>query len=169
MLWIGAFLVVSVAISILLPVFASARIAETNARCMNNVKSLALGALLYSADHNDHLPLAARWMETLQPLVNLDQQEEVLHCPKLPSGEYGYAYNANLAGMSTEKIDDPATTPMVFETWMKTRNAVGGQEAFLTTPRHGGSSVAYADGHTKLTRAWQAQAPSDSLPSTSKQ
>lgn len=122
--------------------------------CLSNLKQIDLGMLMYTQDHDQHLPDAATWMDDIKPyLVN----EQLHKCPGAPHLEYGYAMNAALSKRSMAEVTQPALTAIVFDSDLGTRNASGGPDAVANPPRHnGGNNYAYADGHVK----WCTEPPS---------
>jgi prepilin-type processing-associated H-X9-DG protein len=115
--------------------------------CVNNMKQLNLAAISYANEHNDQLPPATNWCDTIQPNV---VSVRIFQCP---SGDRRsrshYAFNAKLAGVQLKKITNPATTVLFFETdggW----NLSGGPELMLKSSRHRQVFViGFADGHVE--------------------
>src|SRR6059058_2038760 len=73
--------IIAILAAILFPVFAQAREKAGQASCMNNLKQLATGMLMYSDDHDNLFPpvvgrqpgerliFAMSWMAHLQPYL----------------------------------------------------------------------------------------------------
>ena len=116
---------------------------QLRATGLSNVKRLALGLIVYSADNDDKLPQSA-WTDTVTPYLGLGR--ELIKSPSLPAGEFGYAFDQDLLGVTTTSLDTPASVPMVFDSNLTARNAVSAY-APADPPRPGGDNVAYADGH----------------------
>jgi prepilin-type processing-associated H-X9-DG protein len=140
--------VIAILAGMLLPALSSAKNKSQSIMCMNNMKQLALGLLMYAGDNNDQLPQGANWCDAIQPYLGGGQ---ALKCfSGDPSQRAHYAFNANLAGMKLSKIQSPAQTVLVFEIeggW----NVSGGPETLLKQPRHGGAvGLAFADGHSEI-------------------
>ena len=113
--------------------------------CLSNVKQSALGLLQYTADADDRFPPRDHWMDATLPYV---KSEDVWHCPSVPKGAYGYAFNAALSRAKPPK--DPAKTPLVYDSVSPIRNASDLVTSLPKPGRHGGkNSVAHADGHAK--------------------
>ena len=143
-----AFGVTSAVIFVLIvffPVFEGVRLPLKPAQCLSNVKHTALGLIQYSADADDRLPLRDLWMDATLPYMKSETQ---WHCPSVPKGAYGYAFNAALSLAKPPK--DPMSTPMVYDSLNPIRNASDLVTSLPKPGRHGGkNSVAYADGHAK--------------------
>ena len=129
-----------------LPVLVKEREHAQMETCVNNMKQLNLAAISYANEHNDQLPPATNWCDTIQPNV---VSARVFQCP---SGDRRsrshYAINTKLAGVQLKKITNPATTVLFFESdggW----NLSGGPELMLKSSRHGREIVVgYANGWT---------------------
>ncbi len=138
--------------AMLLPALAKAKQKATTIQCMNNVKQLNLGLVMYASDYKDQLPAGSNWCDALQQYVA--SNPNVFVCRQGKAGERShYAFNARLAGVSTRDISAPAQTVLLFETeggW----NVSGGKELLLATPRHNGVyNVGFVDGHVESVRA----------------
>lgn len=145
-------LLVPIMAAMLLPALAKARSRATTVQCMNHVKQLSLGFMMYATDSNDNFPAANAWCDKLMPYV---QQAPVFQCPADRSGQRSsYGFNSKLAGHNLKDIRDPALTVLVFETgggW----NVSGGPELATSSFRHNNAMVVgFADGHVEsVTRA----------------
>jgi len=140
--------VIAILAAMLLPALTSAKNKSQSIMCMNNMRQLSLGLLMYAGDNNDQLPQGANWCDAIQPYLGGGQ---ALKCfSGDPSQRAHYAFNANLSGMKVTKIQSPAQTVLVFEIeggW----NVSGGPETLLKQPRHGGAvGLAFADGHSEI-------------------
>ena len=70
------------------------------------------------------------------------------HCPSVPKGMYGVAFNAALSRAKPPK--DPAKTPLVYDSVNPIRNASDQVTSLPSPGRHGGkNTIAYADGGAK--------------------
>ncbi len=119
---------------------------ETATECVSNLKQLALGALMYSQDHNDKLPPAA-WVTAISQYTN---NSSILRCPSRPDLQVAYAMNQELLGVALSDIASPAETVLFFETTMAASSPVGGWDLVAEGGIHdGGIAVAFADGHAK--------------------
>ena len=134
-----------------LPALAKAKQKATSINCMNNVKQLNLGFMMYATDHKDVFPSGATWCDTLMPYIN---NQNTFRCPQGKPGQRShYAFNSHLAGHNTKDIQSPAETVLVFETdggW----NVAGGRELLPAQPRHNGVYViGFADGHAEAVQS----------------
>jgi len=139
--------------AILFPVFAQAREQARSASCQSNLKQLSTGILMYAQDHNEQLPPAENWCDSILPYV---KNRQIFHCPSAgEAASFGYAFNANLSQRPLSEILRPAETVLLFE-------AEGGWNASGTASdavyRHtAGGDFAFADGHVKWYRPEAAQ------------
>ena len=117
--------------------------------CFNNLKHLAMGALLYASDYDDAMPPPFTWDSGIKPYI---KDLSVMDCPTVvkQGGKGGYALNSLLAGAPLRAQSSPATSPMFYETDNLTEGATEEPSHGLTVARHDGKiCVAYADGHVK--------------------
>ena len=173
--------IIAILAAILFPVFARARENARRASCISNIKQIMLGVMQYTQDYDERVPGSSanntRGIYTyLEPYL---KSEQIFVCPSESNRPMGYGYNyvyfailpsnAPVSGgcISIAQIQTPAQTVMF------TDNAVGrdfvyppaywgtfaGPESYGATPygdvsdRHfDGTSVGWADGHTKWTR-----------------
>jgi len=134
--------------AVMYPVFTRAREAARTASCINNVRQLTLGVLMYAASHGDKLPPADTWSDDILPYL---ENDAVFKCPDAPALRSAYAYNRALAGMTLNQIPDPARMVLIYESnlgW----NGAGGPESMVSPPRHfvaagKGVVVGFVDGH----------------------
>ena len=136
--------------AMLLPALAKAKAKAQAIQCMNNVKQLNLGVMMYVTDNRETFPSGTNWCDLLTPYVN---NTNTFLCKLGKPGERShYALNANLAGHEMKDIQSPATLVLIFETdggW----NAIGGREQLATQPRHSGAyGIGFADGHAEMVR-----------------
>lgn len=115
--------------------------------CWNNLKQLGLMAESYSVKNENALP-SAGWCDLLLQQTDGEwDYRRIFICPMQDDGDYGYAYNINLVGVSASEVN-PATV-MLFESdagW----NATGGPELILQQPRHANVFiVGFADGSVR--------------------
>jgi prepilin-type processing-associated H-X9-DG protein len=88
---------------LLMPSIVSVRQKADSLRCVSNLRQIATSALLYAADHNQHLPLIEPWPDKpmylpsdnaqtmLQALQNYGVTPSVLKCPTDANGPNYYA------------------------------------------------------------------------------
>ena len=147
----AAFLVlVPIPAAMLLPALAQAKQKAQGIVCMNNVKQLNLGLMMYAADNKNLLPDGSRWCDALKVYV---PNPAAFVCQQGKPGQRShYALNARLVGHETQQIQNPAQTVLVFETdggW----NVAGDRGLLPSSPRHNGAYViGFADGHVEMVR-----------------
>ena len=136
--------------AMLLPALARAKSRAQSINCMNNMKQLALGGLMYANDNKDHFPSADHWCDALGKYV---ANPNTFLCPAGdPSRRSHYAFNARLSGVDTKEVSSPNQTVLIFEIdggW----NMSGGPELLMRPGRHNGSvGLVFADGHSEIAR-----------------
>lgn len=96
------------------------------------LRKLATAALIYSGDHDDHLP-GSGWFDDLQPY---SKESRIFRSPVFDSapGQYGYALNVDLAGVHMSTIEDPHAKPLFFDS---TNLSKGATESLATMPSPG--------------------------------
>lgn len=145
---VSAVFLLALPVALLLPPLAKAKSKAQSITCMNNLKQLALGALMYANDNKDRLPPADRWADALQKYTG---SEAPFRCVNgAPGHRSHYGYNARLAGAELATIKNPAQAVLFFEAeggW----NVSGGPETMLSKPRHiNAFGVAFLDGHCEI-------------------
>ncbi len=81
--------IIAILAAILFPVFAKAREKARQTSCLNNVKQIALGILMYAQDYDEMLPRAdcigyqvgTNWDIVVQPYL---KNYQILQCPNEP-------------------------------------------------------------------------------------
>ena len=144
-----------IAAALLLPTLAKSEEKADRVRCVNSIRQLNLGLIMYATDNNEVLPAGTNWCDALKPYVK--DEKAFLCAVGKPDEKCHYALNAKLAGRSTKDIQNPAQTVLVFEAdggW----NAAGGVESFPANPRHAATyAVGFADGHGEFVSAARLQ------------
>jgi prepilin-type processing-associated H-X9-DG protein len=133
--------------AMVLPALARAKSKAQTVNCVNNVKQLNLGVLMYASDNSDKYPSANQWCDAI---VKQGGFEKAFHCPNASqSSRCDYAFNQKLSGLRTTDIQNPARTVLIFECnggW----NLSGGREQVVSHPRHAQRVVVgFADGHVE--------------------
>jgi prepilin-type processing-associated H-X9-DG protein len=128
---IALWLVIATAVAaLLLPGISQARAKAQQVACLNQVKQLALGCLMYGQDYDTYLP--QNW-DQVRPYMPSDPDPGPLRCPAAPPEEvcsYGLVAEGRL-----DEVQEPSRIVMIRE----------------TVARHGGKRcVGYADGHCAL-------------------
>jgi prepilin-type processing-associated H-X9-DG protein len=139
--------------AILFPVFAQARESARQKVCMSDEKQMALAVRMYNQDYDERMPPAAKWMDAAGTYT---QDERLFHCPNVSrggSGGYGYAFDSSLNYKPLDKIANPKTERMIFDSTLLTRNASDSGSSLPSPGRHkNGNNLAFADGHVVFTR-----------------
>lgn len=129
-----------------MPVMHTARLNAKKSSCQSNLKQLGLGMMQAIQDANERFPDANSWQEAILPYI---RNPTLFSCPAAPNLEHGYAMNAALSRTYLALLDDPSSTPLLFDSQMNKPNASGGVEALCNPPRHlGRNNIVFADGHT---------------------
>jgi hypothetical protein len=127
-------------------------------RKLSNMKQADLGIMMYAADSDDLLPLAANWMDSTRLYT---KQEQVYHSPGIPEigmngqPQFGIAFRRSLASANLDKIFRPEEVALIFDSSDLSRNASGELELLPNPPRYGSNDerknlVGFADGHAKF-------------------
>jgi prepilin-type processing-associated H-X9-DG protein len=117
--------------------------------CISNLKQLALAAMMYAEDYDQHFPSANDWSG---PLFSHITFEDVYRCPSF-AGKPGYALNSLLGGRDWATVHNQAQIALFFDSGLGYPSASGGPGALASPPRHAGSNVvAFVDGHVKSMR-----------------
>lgn len=119
------------------------------ARCLSNVKQQALAVIIYEDDFDDRYPRGDRWMDVTKEYL---KAEDMRHCPLVPKGACGYAFNSSLSLTKTPK--DVEKVVLIYDSTTSRRNA---SDRFSSLPRpgrhEGKDNIAFADGHAKALMA----------------
>lgn len=136
--------------AVMFPAFMKARLAAQATTCMSNVKQISMGVMMYSNEHNDTLPDAAKWVESISLYL---PDKKLFHCPSVESDWICYAMNNNLDKVSIGKINNPPDTVMIFESIREVDNPNGGIGLLPLPGRHDGTNnIGFADGHVMSVR-----------------
>src|SRR5688572_24308861 len=98
--------IIAILAAILFPVFAQARAKARQTACLNNLKQLGLGVMLYAQDYDERLPIGAYWQDAkvngywfrlLSPYV---RNQVIRNCPSNarrvpPAATLGANYGIN--------------------------------------------------------------------------
>lgn len=122
--------IIAILAAILFPVFARAKEAAKATQCLSNQKQLGTAFLLYGADYDDHVPLAAYatdtsfvlWHDLVDPYL---KNKQVWHCPGSQVSEKDqsgattshFGYNAQyMTGIALDFSNVMAQRPVTFTT-----------------------------------------------------
>lgn len=111
----------------------------------DRLRKTGTAMIVYSADFDDHLPLASSWVDGLQPYAASPQ---IFHDPALGADEFGYALNKDVASKSTNGFGPVGSTAIVFDSTLKEKNSSSGLDTLPNPGRYGGkNALLYLDGH----------------------
>jgi prepilin-type processing-associated H-X9-DG protein len=136
---------------LLLPAMARAKAKAQAAECMNNVRQLTMGMIMYANVNSNSYPAADGWCDAIRGRVYSGQ---LFRCPSDPrSNRSAYAFNTNLSGLPVRSVKSPALTVLIFECdggW----NVSGQSDTLIGAPRHSKQViVGFADGHVESVSA----------------
>ncbi len=143
--WLLVFFIVTILAAILMPVSSGSPHSPATI-CINKLKQLTMGALLYENDF-DKMPDRDSWMDGIEPNV---KSPPTFICPEAPKGTYGYAFNGALSWKKMDEVPDQDKIPLLYDSINYARNA---SDLFTSLPVPGRhrkgetNNVAYADGH----------------------
>lgn len=125
--------------------------------CLSNVKQLDLALLLYSSDHDDRMPVADVWYDSIGPHTTSSGGPRIdFRCPDVPetfngAPSVGYAFNEQLSLRAPGRADDPQSTIAVYDSANLLKNATDAVTSLPFHGRHkGGNNFGYWDGHVKF-------------------
>jgi prepilin-type N-terminal cleavage/methylation domain-containing protein/prepilin-type processing-associated H-X9-DG protein len=187
--------IIAILAAILFPVFARAREKARQTSCLNNVKQLALGMMMYAQDYDEILPRYAdracraapadsrsEWFDVIAPYVKNDQ---IFKCPSAPAVAYSIGVNYShihtcggptYPGTALAQIKLPAETMSLSDSLQgylvycrvcyPSGPRAGEETNRVPTDRHNdGSNVGFCDGHAK----WKKATEMLSVPATGTQ
>ena len=162
--------IIAILAAILFPVFARARAKAQDTQCLNNVKQITLGFLMYASDYDDKFPNDFwHWADVqIYPYV---KNSQLFVCPRYPTQvgawtQGTYAMNGNLSQVPQNTINQPARTLICFDADLNgSQRMYGAGDARYcfcnageaTTGAYGnmhlrhneGANYGFVDGHTK--------------------
>jgi hypothetical protein len=130
--------------------------------CLQNLRSVAAAQAMYSVDNMGKLP-PATWMDATLPYLKKDVG--AIGCPSVRNEkreEYGLAMNESVVGKMMGSLGDLGNTPLIFDSALLHRNAVGDISTLPNPGRHNkpsadeqytreGNHVAFVDGSARWT------------------
>lgn len=143
--WALVVLIVLVSLVILFPVFARPRQGHGRS-VLTLVKQQGLAVAMYATDHDDRLPLAATWMDALDPYVK-NWGVFIDHTIRPRKGtEFGFAFFEPVSSLDSRGFEWPETVPLTFQSKDVSRNAHGLLD-LLPYRANGGNYVSFVDSH----------------------
>ena len=169
--------IIAILAAILFPVFARAREKARQTSCLNNVKQIMLGVLMYAQDYDETLPPGAlisanptvEWFHAIGPYV---MNQQIFVCPSKATTshaanigygwnyqEFGYFHGSHGTGWATTmgEVERPAETILIGDNEDNgLRTSSGGPRylyrrhaTYLPTVHNGGGNMGLLDGHAK--------------------
>lgn len=131
--------------------------------CMENLHALASAQAMYSVDNMGSFP-GENWMDATLPY--LKENVGAIGCPVVRNkgkDEYGFAMNERFVGKPVVSTNSEENMPLIFDSTLLQRNAVGPLSSLPDRPRHLQSStepeyniwknnVVFVNGNTKATK-----------------
>ena len=121
--------------------------------CSNCLKQIGSGVAMYRNDYDGFFPLPGDWRAALDPYI---KNKGIYDCPlvKEQGRHGGYAYNAQLLGVSEMAIVSPDAIPLAFDSFPDRGLVADGPRHVVM--RHGQgysqgnlANIVFADSHTK--------------------
>ncbi len=128
----------------LLPALNTAREKARTVSCINNLKQIAMCAILFANDNEDKLPSGTS-EEIFKQFVDKKYvpNMNIFHCPSCKTEGIGYYF---IGGLELNKLKRPSTTPLAFDK--------PGNHATVV-------NVAFADGHVESIPILNYEMPED--------
>lgn len=161
--------IIAILAAILFPVFAKAREKARQTTCINNLKQLATGALMYVQDNEETFPITyidvtgngqydlnstdtVQWIDALKAMVS---DAKVYDCPTKTGGgavtdgvnkaEYGMGFW--VSGKALGDIEESSQYPLFFDSKSPCPGDARGDKRHL-----GGTCYAFVDGHVAASK-----------------
>ncbi len=132
-----AFIALLIVAAVLLPIFAGGRDGPRAPTCLRNLRGLAVGALMYAEDHDEHLPPLFRWDERILPYI---MNRQLFKCPADSTAcDLSYGMNREVSGLDVYTAPARAETVMFFD----------GAGQIVIERHEEGANYAFVDGHGK--------------------
>ena len=172
--------IIAILAGILFPVFARARAKAKQTQCLNNVKQLQLGMIMYASDYDGCNPSsdantltgALAWQLAIQPYV---KNWDIVLCPDdnlpfdvagtvNPVRRSGYGMNLWMSGMPESYIVYPVNAMGIMDAKVGSIDALAD---LPIPPRHNdGSNISFVDGHAKWMKTQSVPDPANQDPAT---
>lgn len=153
-------IVFGLAAYLLIPLFVNGRGASLREYCMGNEHEDAVALKMYALDWDSRLPQSATWMNMAAVYLSAGahgtaQNPDSLHCPAAQlsyrtarKDVYGYAFNSNRSGKTTQSILNPEQTFMMYDSTNVHRNATDPGTSIDFHRHLDGANIAFVDGHS---------------------
>lgn len=138
------FLTLAIAAAVFLPTLNHINNDNKKIVCIQNLKQLSLGMIMYAQDHDDYFPPSLEVLDA-EGYVLSDEKHNIFICP---ISSEKYILRDEIKGVKTTEIEAPDTTPMIECQTPHGKNKIG---------KH----VAYVDGHVSLTMPLPGQQNQD--------
>lgn len=136
--------------AMLFPVFASEGSGQRRIPCLSNMKQIAMGSLMYSADWGDRLPRAASWADDQFPYT---KSLSTFTCPTIKPRfrEYGHAFRSAMDRKPFADLAKPERVVLQFDSKDLNWNANGDFHLLPAEGRYPGGidMFSFADGHVR--------------------
>ncbi len=128
-------------------------------QALSEIKILDLAVQMYAGDHDELLPLASNWMDSVDPYIpRSGNATGTITDPPPPKlvNPIGSAFRRRLAGVNSTEIKDPQQVALLFNSINQSRNAVGELDLLPNPPLykvsgHEVNIVGFVDGHASFT------------------
>ena len=163
--------IIAILAAMLLPALSQAREKARQATCMNNLKQIGLGFMMYIQDYNEWIPTVngenwELWCGQILPYV---QKAKVFECPtSLSEGSFrkftppnagfhiGYGYNYHKPDwpyqwprQKISRISRPSNTLIICDSFGDKTSSPPGLWAYAVTAGHGNNIRVISDRHNK--------------------
>jgi prepilin-type processing-associated H-X9-DG protein len=138
-----AILLVTIALVALVSIPFRAGHYDYKSPCLSNVKQTGTAFWMYAGDYDDRLPLAANWVDVLEPY----SKNSIVKCSSVGPGQYGFAFNRFLSGVDTKKEVDSELQPMAYDCRELAKNVSEYLPLFDYERHNGTANVVFLDGH----------------------
>lgn len=150
--------IIAILAAILFPVITKARLKAQQTQCLNNVRQITQGVLIYAQDHDQKFPVAYPESGAFWSGLGLDAGVYV--CPSYNQDARGYAYNMWLGdqSLSSRTLPSAVDTVLIADSDKKEGDDAKYDGLLLTAAdisyRHLNETalIGYADGHIEITQ-----------------
>ena len=127
------------------PVFERARNIKRSESCQSHLKQTGIAMMAYIRDYDEIHPLANRWSEGL---LLYSKSDAIFHCPS--AAKFGYSMNAHLNSLNMSRVNNPAMTPLIFDSSILKKFQHDTGASWPEDARHPkGNAVLFDDAHVR--------------------